>query len=104
MQFFAEGEGEVTGAGADIEDGCQPQFSGQPDSFPAPVDVRAHGQEVVHEVITAGNFAEHLANAGTGFVDGHGDLCSDFQGPAMFCCRFMIVGVLLCEQEPPLVW
>ena len=59
-----------------------------PDGFPAPVDVRAHGQEVVHEVIAAGNFAEHLADAGTGFVDGHGDLGKRFSGASSVLLSF----------------
>jgi hypothetical protein len=74
FEFFAKGEGEVAGSGADVEDWGGVEFSGQSDGFPAPVDVGSHGEEVVHEVVATGDFAEHLADAGTGFVNGHGDL------------------------------
>src|SRR5207253_1813947 len=63
------GQGQVAGAGADVEDGGVALRRHEARGAPAPVAVNVKAEQVVEQVVARGDVAEHAADAGLTLVE-----------------------------------
>jgi hypothetical protein len=70
-ELFCIGQRQIPRPAAQIQDRPAASRRHSTHRLPAPVFINPKRQEMVQKIVSRGDFAEHLADAAGGFIDGH---------------------------------